>query len=191
MNSHELTAFIALAVINIIAGMGCTIPLARWTVQVVEKSARVFRYVVFLVGIYCIECLSMAVGMGIPVFSVGLSFVWGVVFGLWLRNRASVRQVLKASLFLSLYTCLPAVSFITIPVVSWIGGRNILSVEEAILFGIPEFPPVLRPVSTILGFYAALAIGAVVFKTVITTGEVSFILHLGEKEDKKCLTISE
>lgn len=191
MNFHESTVFIVLAVINVIAGMGCPVPLAKRVGQVVEKSKSVFRYSVFLVGVYCIECLSMAVGMGIPVLSVGMAFVWGVVFGLWLRTRTSVRQALKTALSLSLYTCLPAVSFITIPVVLWIGGKNIFSVEEGILFGIPEFPFVLRPVSTILGFYAVLAIGAVVFKTVITTGEVSLILHFGEGEQKKCLTISE
>jgi len=46
-------------------------------------------------------------------------------------------------------------------------------------FGIPSFVP--WPMNTILGFYAVLAIGVAVLKTVITTGGISLILHFKEK----------
>lgn len=117
-----------------------------------------------------------------PVFSVGLAFVWGIVFGLRLRARASANQVLKTSFLLSLYSSLPAVSFVLIPLLVSIGGRDILSAEEAIRFGIPPFLHLPWPLNTILGFYAALAIGAVIFKTVITTGEVSLLIHQGKRK---------
>ena len=108
--------------------------------------------------------------MGIPVFSIVLAFVWGFVFSSWLRTRVINRQVLKSSFFLSLYSSLPAASFIVVPVLVWIGGGHILSAEEGVRFGIPEFLP--WPLNTILGFYAALVIGAVVLKTLITTGVI-------------------
>ena len=166
--------------LNVVVGLGCAVPLAKFLEKVFDKYTRTYRYFLILIIVYFVEGISMAMGMGIPVFSVGLAFVWGIVFGMWLRTHTSVREVLKTTLFLSLYTCLPAVSFFTIPVMVGIDGRNILSVEEAIRFGIPELPPFLWPFCTILGFYVVLAVGAVLFKTVITTGEVSLLIHLGK-----------
>ena len=58
-------------------------------------------------------------------------------------------------------------------------GRPILSAGEGASFGIPGFVP--WPMNTILGFYAILAIGVAVLKTVITTGGISLILHFKEK----------
>lgn len=120
-------------------------------------------------------------GMGIPIFSVGLAFVWGIIFGLWLRSRASTREVLKASFFLFLYSSLPAASFILIPGMGLVSGQHILSAEEGAGFGIPDFLGLSCPLNTISGSYATLVRGAVVFKTVITVGEVSLLIHLGQK----------
>jgi hypothetical protein len=117
-------------------------------------------------------------GMGIPVFSMGMAFVWGIIFGLWLRGRGPAREVLRQSFFLSLYTSLPAASFIVIPVLLSFGGP-ILSVAEGAKLGIPGFVP--WPLNTILGFYVVPAMCAVVFKTVVMTSEVSLLIHLGEK----------
>lgn len=174
-----------LLIVNLIIGFGFAVPLARLLKRVRGNQKRTFRYFVLLIGIYFVEGIAITVGMGMPVLSVGLAFVWGIVFGLWLREQAPARQVIKTSFFLSFYSCLPAVSFIIIPVLAAIGGRNVLSTQEAIQFGIPEFLHLPFPLSTILGFYVALVIGAVVFKTVITTGEVSLLIHLGEKSKAK------
>ena len=165
-------------VLNIILGFGCAIPVARHLRKVIGQPARVFHFFAILLGIYFVECIAVATAMGMPVFSVGLAFVWGIVFGLWLRARASTREVLKTSFFLSLYSSLPAASFIVIPVAACIDGWDILSTQDGLRFGIPES---IWPIDTILVFYAALVIGAIVFKTVITTGEVSLLIHLGEK----------
>lgn len=164
---------------NLLAGFGCAIPVARLLGKVNRKPTRVFSYFAMLIGIYFIECVALSAGMGTQVFSVGLAFVWGIIFGLWLRHRASTREVLKTSFFFSLYSSLPAASFIVIPIGALIDGWHILRVEEGARFSIPDFIP--WPLSTILGFWTALAIGTVVFKTVITTGEVSLLIHLGEK----------
>ena len=167
--------------VNLTAGFGCAIPLAGLLGKVNRDPTRVFRYFVILIGIYFVECILLVMGMGIPVFSVCLAFVWGIIFGLWLRARAPVRDVLKTAFYLSLYSSLPAVSFILVPVLVMLNGWDILSAEEGVRFGIPDFLHLPLPLNTILGFYAALVIGAVVFKTVITMGEVSLLIHFRAK----------
>ena len=92
-----------LIMINLFVGFGCAIPVARLLRKVDRKPVRVFHFFAILIGIYFVECIAVAAAMGIPVFSVGLAFVWGIVFGLWLRARASTHEVLKTSFFLSLY----------------------------------------------------------------------------------------
>jgi hypothetical protein len=64
-------------------------------------------------------------------------------------------------------------------VAALVGGGHILSAQEGTSFGIPDFLP--WPLNTIFGFFVALVIGTVVLKTVITTGEVSLLIRLGEK----------
>lgn len=180
MESTESILFIALAVMNLAAGFGCAIPFAQLLGKVNGRQKRFFRYFVILIGIYFLECVAFPVGMATQVFTVGLAFVWGIIFGLWLRSRAPAREVLKTALFLSFYTCFPTASFcILLPVIRLIEEGNILSATEGIGFGIPDFFP--WPLNTILGFCLALIIGTVVFKTVITTGEVSLLIHLGEQ----------
>ena len=170
-----------LVIVNLAAGFGCAIPLAGLLGKVNSKSTRVFRYFVILIAIYFVESVALVMGMGIPVFSVCLAFVWGIIFGLWLRAHVSVFKVLKTAFYLSLYSSLPAASFILVPVLVMLSGWDILSAEEGASFGIPDFLHLPWPLNTILGFYAVLVIGAVVFKIVITMGEVSLLIHLGEK----------
>jgi len=168
-----------LVVLNLAVGTGCAVPIARLIGKVRNKPKKVLRYIVVLVGLYLVESVALIMGMGIPVFSVMLAFVWGIVLGLSLRVRVPAREALRLTFFISLYSSLPAASFIIIPVLVWIGGDPILSREFATSFGIPAFFP--WPLDTILGFYSACALGAVALKTVITTGAVSLLFHRGEK----------
>jgi len=165
-----MNAELILIILNLIVGFGLAIPIAMFLKKVTTKPAKFFFQFIILVGIYFAECIAVTMGMGIPVFSIALAFVWGFVFSAWLRNRVLDRHVLKSSFFLSLYSSLPAASFIVVPILVWIGGGYILSAEEGIRFGIPEFLHLPWPLNTILGFYAILVVGAVVLKTLITTG---------------------
>lgn len=165
-----MSAELVLIIMNLIVGFGVAIPIAMFLKKTNTKPANFFLQLIILISIYFAECIAVVIGMGIPVFSIALAFVWGFVFSSWLRNRALNRQVLKSSFFLSLYSSLPAASFIVVPILMWIGGWHILSAEEGARFGIPEFLYLPWPLNTILGFYAALVIGAVVLKTLITTG---------------------
>ena len=174
-------AVFALIAVNLVAGTVLAIPLARLLSKMNRRRVKVFRYFTLLILIYFVESVAVGVGMGIPVLCVGLAFGWGIIFGYWIRAlTSSAREALKTSAFLSLYSSMPAASFIIVPFLAWIGGRHILSSEEGFRFGIPDFLFLPWPFNTILGFYAALVIGAVVFKTVITMGEVSMLIHLGK-----------
>jgi hypothetical protein len=176
----ESAVIVVLVVVNLGAGIGCAIPIAGSLGNVSGRPQRFFRYFAMLAGIYFTECIAFPMGMCTQVFTVGLAFMWGIVFGLWLRGRASPDKVIKAAFFLSLYTSLPTASFcVVIPVVTGLAGWSILSGEDGIRFGMPDFLP--WPLNTILGFCAALLTGTVVLKTVITTGEVGLLIRGGEK----------
>ncbi|HUU42149.1 MAG TPA: hypothetical protein VMY39_01990 [Planctomycetota bacterium] len=168
-------AELILIVMNLLAGLGCAVPLARHLRGMTGKPRRTSRTFAVLVGIYLVECVALIVGMGIPVFSVALALVWGVVFARWLGSRAPERQVVRASFFLALYASLPAFSFIVVPVVAFLSGWAVWSVEGGTRFGIPGFIP--WPMNTILGFFAACAVGAAVLKTLITTSEVRWLMR--------------
>ena len=162
-----------LIIVNLMAGLGCAIPIAKILEKIFKKQKSISHYFVSLIGIYFIECIAIILGMGIPVFSIGLAIIWGMVFGYWLRNRATRNEILKISFSLSFYSSLPAVSFILIPVIAVISGRNIINAEQGFQFGIPDFLP--YPINTILGFYLAITIGAFVLKTLITATLVRLI----------------
>ena len=177
MDSSEIIFIVILAATNLVAGFGCAVPIAKQLCKINDRPKRFFRYFVMLIGIYFAECVAFSAGMGTQVFSVGLAFVWGIVFGLWLRGRSSPRQIIKTVFSIAVYSSLPTVSFAVLIILAWlVGGQSIFSVEVGRDFGIPPYVP--WPLSTMLGFCTALAVGTVVLKTVITTGEVSLFVHL-------------
>ncbi len=168
-----------LVIVNLVTGLACAVPIASRLRRINDAARGIFPCLGVVIGIYFLECVFLVMGMGIPVFSVGLAFVWGIALGFWLRRRTSARPAVKLSFLLALYSSLPAFSFIIIPVLFWFGGHHVLSAAQGGQLGIPRFFPF--PLNTILGFYGACAIGALVFKTVITTGVVSLLMHLVEK----------
>jgi len=182
----EKVLIILLVTVNLAAGFGLAVPIARLLGEVTGRPTRFSRYFAILVGAYFVECVAFSAGMGTQVFSIGLAFLWGVVLGLWLRRRAAPQKVLKTSFLFALFSSLPTVSFGVLILLAWlvggwlIGGRTItetiLSTEAGADLGIPDFVP--WPLNTILGFCLALVIGTVVLKTVITTVEVSLLIHL-------------
>jgi hypothetical protein len=178
----------ALLVANLAVGFGCAITIARFFRRrtVGRKSSTVFRYCIVLLAIYLVECLVFAAGMLTPVTSVGLALIWGIAFGFWFRKRTSVDDALRTAFFVSLYSSFPAASFYAfIPIAMLLAGKEILSAAGGASSGIPgSFP---WPMNTVLGFCAGLSIATIVFKTVITTGETSLLMHLAEKRLKKTL----
>lgn len=170
----------ALALTNLAAGFSFAVLIAKELDKITDKPNKTIRYSALLVGVYFLECVAFAAGMCTQILTIGLSFLWGIIFGLWLRERASARKVLKQAFFIALYGSLPTASFcVLIPLIWLVGGGHTLSAKEGISFGVPDFLP--WPLNTILGFFTSLLIGTVVFKTVITTQIVNWLIHRGEK----------
>jgi hypothetical protein len=163
---------------NLATGFGCAVPITNSIRKATGRMEKFFRYFVLVVGIYFVECVAFAAGMCTQVLTVMLGFVWAVTFGLWLRNIAPAKEILKTIFFVSLYGCLPTCSFAVILVAIWvIVGNELLNVEQADKFGIPQFVP--WPFNTMLGFCAGLAIGTILLKTAVTTGMVSIFIRRG------------
>lgn len=169
MDRGEFALIGTLAITNLIACFGCAVPFAKGLGRLMGTPNRFLRYFAMLVGIYFLECVAFTWGMCTQVFTIALSFVWGVLFGLWLKGLEPKRNIIRQILFVSLYGCLPTVSFALIILIFWIvSGNGLLNVEQSRQFGIPDFVP--WPLNTMLGFCIALAAGTIILKTGLTTG---------------------
>jgi hypothetical protein len=172
----ENTLVISLIVVNLAAGFGFAVPMAKQLRAISGSPKGILVYFAILTGIYFIECVAFAFGMCTQIFTIALAVVWGVVFGLWLKGLASKRSIIRQVLFISLYGCLPTVSFALILLIFWVvNGNGLLNVEQANQFGIPDFVP--WPLDTMLGFCIALAAGTIILKTGLTTGVAALMVR--------------
>jgi hypothetical protein len=174
MKAVDYWIFLLLAVFNLSAGVGLAFPLAGILRQIRGAENKSFRYFLIFVGIYFAECVAFPMGMCTQIFTVFLSFVWGLVFGLWLRKYSQAGRIIRLAILVAVYGSLPTASFcILITALKIIGGGNILSAAEGTAFGIPGFLP--WPFNSILGFSAALLAGTVILKIFATSITVSYI----------------
>lgn len=184
--SRDQYIILDLIIINLVAGFGFAIPIALCLRKITSGLEKFFRYFAMLIGIFVAECVAFAAGMCTQIFTFGLAFVWGIALGLWLRDFAPAKKVLKTIFFVSVYGCLPTCAFAVILIVIWlVNGNSLMNVEQADKFGIPQFVP--WPFNTMLGFCVGLAIGTILLKTVITTGIVSIFIHRRQNKDHRCL----
>jgi hypothetical protein len=166
----------SLALTNLIGGLTVGIFLATGFARLTQKQNRFLKYLALSLGLYFLECVAFTWSMGTQILSIILSIEWGILFGLWLKGLAPQKQITRQIFFVSLYGCLPAVSFAAILFVIWIiSGNGFLNIEQARQFGIPDFVP--WPLNTMLGFCVALAAGTIILKTIITTGIVALIVR--------------
>jgi hypothetical protein len=132
--------------------------------------------------VYLLECIAIAAGMLIPVFSLVLALTWGIVFGKWLKGRGTPRKQMRFAIDLSVYTCLPWATFLAVPCVLALSGWSILEEGDAFRFGIPDFLP--WPANTILGFFLCLVILVSVLKICITAGVIWLYVRPGDERNK-------
>ena len=170
----------ALIVVNLAAGFVCAIPVSNKLSSATGGTRGRFRCFADLIGIYFAECVAFAIGMCTQALTVALGFVWGGLLGRRLRNVTGEREILKTSIFVSLYGCLPTCSFAVILVGVWVvGGNSLLNVEQADKLGIPQFVP--WPFNTLLGFCIGLVTGTIFLKTAATTGTAYMLIHRGQR----------
>lgn len=179
MDSAEIT----IVIINLLLGTICAYPLAKYLMQLKEETSNFGKIYIVLLGVYFIECVAFSAGMATNIFTIGLSFLWGILFSNWVsRFDAAERKLIKAVLIFSLYTCLPAISSLSILLMMSLAGWSIFSSTAGLKFGIPAFVP--WPANTIFGFFLIVALSALVFKTIITIGEVSLVLYFRDRKNK-------
>jgi hypothetical protein len=175
MNTENVL-MLSLALTNLVGGIALGVFLAFGFSRLTQKQSRFFKYLALSLGLYFLECVAFTWGMCTQILSVALSIEWGILFGLWLKGLAPQKQIIRQMLLVSLYGCLPAVSFAVVLFIIWvIAGNGLLNVEQAYQFGIPDFVP--WPLNTMLGFCIALAAGTIILKTFITTGIVALIVR--------------
>ena len=127
-----------------------------------------------LTAIYLAECVAFSASMGTNILSLLLAVVWGLA--LWCKVRAERPQNARwLVLGFSVYTCLPALSFLSLlGLLAW-NGWSLLATEDGRRFGVPDSVP--WPVCSLLGFFLTVSGSAVLLKTGITTGMVSLLLR--------------
>jgi hypothetical protein len=180
MNVEETILITVLIASNIAAAIAGAVLLGRMLGRLRVRPQRWRRYAIALVGVYFVECVAFAIGMCTQVFTVALAFVWGIVFGLWLRGRAERTKVAKASVWVALYTVLPTASLcLAVPSAFVAGGQSLFSGRQAAEFGIPDFLP--WPVNTVAGFFGVLLLGTLVLKLGIMLAEVLMLNRVAVK----------
>jgi len=170
MDAAEMTMLI----VNAIFLVGFGWPLARYISRNLPNSRSAGAWLFALSGIYLAECVAFSASMATNILSVCLAIVWGFVLGSKVRVLP-LRQATRLSLRLSLYTCLPAMSFLSVLFLLPLGGWSLLDAADGRRFGIPGFVP--WPVCSLLGFFLTVSLSAVVLKTGVTTGIVAMLLH--------------
>jgi hypothetical protein len=174
MKAFDYWIALLMAVFNLAAGIGLAFPLAKNLRQIRGVRGKSFRYFLIFIGIYFAECVALPMGMCTQIFTVFLSFVWGLVFGLWLKKYSQAGRIIRLAILVAVYGSLPTASFcILITILKAIEGGNILSAAEGTAFGIPGFLP--WPFNSILGFSAALLAGTVILKIFVTYITASYI----------------
>jgi hypothetical protein len=172
----EKALMLSLVITNLVGGLFLGGFIAINFTRLAQKPNRFSKYLALSLGLYFLECVAFAWSMGTQILSIVLSIEWGILFGLWLKGLAPQKQIIRQMLFVSLYGCLPAVSFAAILFIVWvISGNGPLNAEQAGKFGIPDFVP--WPFNTMLGFCVTLAAGTIVLKTLATTGIVALIVR--------------
>jgi hypothetical protein len=150
---------IVLIITNVALALGFGWALAKRLAGRPESRRSAGSWLLAVLGVYVAESMAFSASMATNILGYCLAFVWGILFA----RRLLAREML----LLSLYTCLPAVSFLSVLVLLVIGGWPLLSVEDGRRFGIPAFVP--WPFCTLLGFVLTVSTSAAVFKTAITT----------------------
>jgi hypothetical protein len=161
-------AGLTLVIANLILGLGGAALLARPLAEAKAETNEVRWNFGLLIGVYVIESAAVCASMATMFLNIALAFVWAVVLGRWLRRSgAPVPQARRTAFTFAVYGSLPALSLVLIPIVAALCGRNVLSVQEAVRFGIPAFVP--WPLNSILGFFGSISVTAVILKVLITT----------------------
>jgi pectate lyase len=183
MQSLNSILFICFAATPFALSVILAIPLVLYLCKVVGRTKRFFRYFALLIGICLVEYFALIAGLffsseaaSLIIFVLVPACVWGVIFGLWLRGRSATHDVLKVSVFVSLYASLTIISLSVFIIL--LEGEGMMSPEAVAGSLFEGFP---WPLNTILGFFTIVTLGTVIAKTALTTGEVALLIRLKDR----------
>ncbi len=163
-----------LLVTNAIFLVGFGWPLAKALSHNLPGPWGTRAWMVALSAIYLAECVAFSASMGTNILSILLAVLWGLV--LWRKVRVPRLQNARwLVLGFSVYTCLPALSFLSLLGLLVWDGWSLLATEDGRRFGVPGFVP--WPMCSLLGFFLTVSGSAVLLKTGITTGMFSLLLR--------------
>lgn len=170
---RQMRLLIAVVMVSVpfVIGSILAIPLTFYLRIVADRPKRFFRYFVFLVAVFLLECAALATllfSLYMLILWLALTIMWGVVIGIWLRRRSSTKRVLKGVVAFAVYTSVPAVC---------VGIGIIIAVTLISREHILDGTGMPFPLNTILGSALTLGLGTVLLKVFITTGEVVLLLR--------------
>ena len=175
-------AEIVLIGINLVIGIIFSFIMSKRIFEFLKWTRNRYLLILILLALYLFEGITIAAGMLTPLFTFGLATITGIVFGFMIRKNEP-DGVIKSTLHLSCFLCLPAITLIIIPVLLLFTDWNIFSSAHGSRFGIPEFIPF--PLNAILGFYFSIMILFVAVNLISVNGTVSFIKNIYELRLRK------
>ena len=156
------------AVIELILALGAGLVLANRLTTHASPRHRPWLWLLILMGINVAECLAFSASMATNLLSYALAVVWSLVFA----NKLQTQEMR----LLSLYTSIPAISFVAALQPLHRAGWGLLTSQEGYRFGIPQIVP--WPFSTVVGFVVTVSVAAVLGKLVITFAMPAFLSHI-------------
>jgi hypothetical protein len=126
-------------------------------------------WLLILMGINCAESFAFSASMATNLLSYGMAILWCLIFARRLRPT-EMR-------LLGLYSCLPAISFLTMLWPLHRAGWGLTSRQEGYRFGIPSIVP--WPFCTVFGFVVAVSLSTVLIKMAITVATPPFLRRAG------------
>lgn len=153
-------------VIDLVLALAAGFVLANRLAIHASPQPRPWIWLLILLGINFAESFAFSASMATNVLSYCLAVAWSLLFMRKLQTR-DMR-------LLSLYSCIPAISFLAVLPSLHRAGWGLLDSQEGYRFGIPHIVP--WPCCTVLGFVVTVSVSAVLGKLAITVA-MPAILH--------------
>lgn len=166
---HPIEPMAIVIILNIGLAFATGLLLATRLEAYGSPQRRWWTWLLILLGIDCVECFAFCASMATNLLSYGTAILWCLIFARSLRP-SEMR-------LLGLYSCLPAISFLTMLWLLHRAGWGLTDRQEGYRFGIPSIVP--WPFCMVLGFVVAVSLSAVLIKMAITVATPPFLHRAG------------
>ena len=112
--------------INLFLGILFSFIISKRILGYFKWGNKKFILIIVLLLLYLFEGITIAGGMLTPFFTFGLAIIIGIVFG-YIIKKKELHKIVKSTLLLSFFLCIPAITMITVPIVCFFSEWNINS----------------------------------------------------------------